>query len=158
MAVTITIAGIQPPAPGKKQGKVHDTTGKSWNVWGDKLHNFAMGQSYSITYDTNEFNGAQFDVIKSFTPASGGPAQQAPQPAQPRAPIQQYNPQPTAKDEMIFVCGALNNSLSNPNINPMMMTGPDIIGLVEKFRMTWRNTLGKTQSNSSDMNDEIPFS
>lgn len=156
MAVVITVAGITPPAPGKKQGKIHDTTGKSWNVWGDKLHNYAIGMSYNITYDTNEFNGAQFNVIKTAVVAAEQPPQA--QMAKPQMQPQQYGLAPTAKDEQIFVCGALNNAMANQNINPMMLTGPDIIGLVEKFRMAWRNTLGKVQQNNSDMNDEIPFS
>ena len=159
MAVVITVAGIVPPGVGKKQGKIHDTTGKSWNVWGDKLHNFAMGHTYSITYDTNDFNGAKFDVIKTADHVGSAPANvMNPPPAQARTQPTTYSPQPSNRDEQIFVCGALNNAMSNPNVNPMMLTGPDVIGLVEKFRMAWRNTLGKTQSNDTDLNDQIPFS
>lgn len=163
MAVQITVTGITPPGAGKKQGHIIDTSGKKWNVWGDKLHNFELNRSYNITYDINEFNGTKFDVIKTaeLIGANLNPAPQTftPQPTGPRhAQTPQYTAQPSAKDEMIFICGALNNSLGNQNVNPMMLTGPDIIGLIEKFRMAWRNTLGKTQQNSTDIVDQIPFS
>lgn len=161
---TITVAGIHPPGIGKKQGHIIDTTGGKWNVWGDKLHNYREGVTYDITYEVNEFNGAQFSVIKSVRPSNAAPGPQpqrqndgwpGPQPRQASAPSAQVAFSP--KDEMIFVCGIINNSLSNTNINPFEITPIELIDMINKARQAWRNTLGKAQSNNSDMNDEIPL-
>lgn len=150
----ITVAGITPPAAGKKQGDIIDTQGNKWKVWGDKLHLYQMGGSYSITYETNEFKGQQFNVIKTVNPAA---PQQQPRVQQP-APVQaaQQGQQFTSKDEMIFVCGVINNAMGNSNINPFEITITEFISMVNKSRQAWRNTFGKSQS-GGDMDDEIPF-
>lgn len=162
---TITVAGILPPGPGKKQGHVHDTEGNKWNVWHDKIQNFRMGVTYDITYEQSEFNGAHFNVIKTANPSNGAPQprqQQAappndgwPGPA-PRAPTPMAQ-QPSVKDEMIFVCGVINNAMSNPNVDPFAVGAVEFVAMVNKARQVWRNTLGKSQA-VGDMNDEIPFS
>lgn len=151
----ITVAGITPPAIGKKQGKIIDSLGNSWNVWGDKLHLYAMGQTYNITYEVNEFNNKQFNVIKTVSPASGQPQPQravAQPPAQPQPPV---GIQLSAKDEMIFVCGIMNNSVGNSNVNPFELTTAELIGMMQKAQQVWRNTMGKQAR--GDMDDEIPF-
>lgn len=149
----ITVAGITPPAVGKKQGKVIDTVGRSWNVWGDKLANYQMGKTYDITYEVNEFNDAKFNVIKTLKPvmeASGlsGPGMQQPAQAAVQRPI---GTQTTQKDEMIFVCGIINNAVANQNINPFELTATELITMVEKARQVWRNTFGKVQAVGDDL-------
>ena len=157
MQATITVAGITPPAIGKKQGHIIDSAGSKWNVWGDKLQNYRIGGTYEITYDQNEFNGKTFNVIKSANPSNAAPSQpsrveQKPADGWP-GPIQQ---QPSAKDEMIFVCGVVNNAMSNTNINPFEITLTELIAMVDKARSAWRNTLGKSQRRD-DMDDGIPY-
>jgi len=153
----ITVAGITPPGIGKKQGKIQDSVGNSWNVWGDKLQNYRMGVTYDITYDTNEFNGKTFNVIKTANPANpnaqAGQVAAAPQ-AQQRAA--QAMAAPSARDEMIFVCGIINNALANANVSPFELTPTELIDMTNKARQVWRNTLGKVQA-ADDMGDEIPF-
>lgn len=158
----ITVAGITPPAIGKKQGKVIDTVGRSWNVWGDKLHNYQIGQTYDITYETNEFNNAKFNVIRTLRPVQGPQPGEVIPVAEPRSVIPPRQstsiapPQANPKDEMIFVCGVINNSLSNSNVNPFELTAAELITMVNKARQVWRNTLGNAQTRG-DMDDEIPF-
>jgi len=161
-AATITVQAKQSPAIGKKQGKIQDTEGKLWNVWGDKLGNYREGVTYDITYEESEFNDHKFNVIKTANPSNNKPSTGAlprdgwpgpsPRPGQPVAPIPL---QPNAKDEMIFVCGVVNNAMSNTNINPFEITLTELIAMVDKARSAWRNTLGRSQK-ADDMNDEIP--
>lgn len=158
---TITVAGINPPELGKKQGKIVDTAGNKWNVWGDKIASYRMGVTYDIVYETNEFKDTKFNVIKTANPSNA-----APQPARqaPRSSDDWPGPQPSVampqhgnpKDEMIFVCGIINNAMSNPNVNPFETTLTELIAMVDKARSAWRNTLGKSQK-SDDMRDEIPL-
>jgi len=160
---TITVAQIAPPAIGKKQGKVQDTNGGVWNVWADKLQLYREGVTYNIVYETQEFNGHQFNVIKTSTPANGTPTGspqlqtgvQLPQPAkqQPMFSAPAYTP----KDEMIFVCGGFNNVMGNPATNPGTWTVAEMIDLVTKLRTAWRNTFGARPSAGDDMNDSVPF-
>ncbi len=158
MQATITVQAKQSPAIGKKQGKIQDTNGDLWNVWGDKLQNYREGVTYDIVYETNEFNGHTFNVIKTANPSNAAPGHVTPV-ADPRQVIPRPQPaiqQPNAKDEMIFVCGIINNSMSNANVNPFEITLTELIAMVDKARATWRNTLGKSQR-ADDINDEIPF-
>ncbi len=152
---TITVQAKQSPAIGKKQGKIQDTNGSLWNVWGDKLQNYREGVTYDITYEEGEFNGHRFNTIKTANPSIAGqqyvPTPAAVRPAPPSAAIP-----PNAKDEMIFVCGIVNNSMSNANINPFEITLTELTAMVDKARSAWRNTLGKSQK-ADDIGDEIPF-
>jgi len=154
---TITVAGITPPAQGKKQGKIADTAGNNWNVWGDKLQNYRMGVTYNITYEENEFNNVRYNVIKNAEPAGQGTQQTTMPLAQPRVAM----PPPsvaTPKDEMIFVCGALNHTLANQNISPLELTAMEIGDFVNKLRTVWKGTLGSQKSRSEgEMDDAIPF-
>lgn len=76
MTETITVAKIDQPAPGRKQGTIHDTNGGRWKAWGDKLQNYQIGSTYTITYKTNSFNGTQFNVIENAVLALQGSPQQ----------------------------------------------------------------------------------
>ena len=155
----ITVAGIAPPGQGKKQGKVTDTVGGVWNVWADKLNLFNIGATYAITYEENEFKGQRFFVIKTATPQGTMPGMQQ------RAPSTHPNPPgippTTAKDEMIFVCGALNNALANPNIQPFSVNTTEMVAFINLVRQCWRLTLAKgptpVEQGQQAMDDQIPF-
>ncbi len=155
MQTIITVAGITPPGVGKKQGHIIDSEGNKWNVWGDKLQNYRMGVTYDIIYEENEFNGKTFNVIKTAVPSNAQPVQpqrQAPQAAPPQ--VHGFSP----KDEMIFVCGALNNAMANPNSDPFRVQTTELITFINLLRTAWRNTLGKPPSQVGvEMDDEIPF-
>src|SRR5450631_2557537 len=73
---TITVAKVETPAAGRKQGTVHDTKGARWKVWGDKLANYNVGSTYDITYKTNSFNGTNFNVIENAVLKAAGSPQQ----------------------------------------------------------------------------------
>jgi len=159
----ITVQAKQSPAIGKKQGKIQDTAGNLWNVWGDKLQNYREGVTYDIVYEESEFNGHTFNLIKTANPAQAKPPGSVTPVADPRQVIPRNDgwpgPQSTLaanpKDEMIFVCGVVNNAMSNTNINPFEITLTELIAMVDKARSAWRNTLGKSQK-ADDMNDQIP--
>lgn len=155
-SAVITVAGITPPAVGKKQGDVIDTQGNKWKVWGDKLHLYQMGATYNINYDTNEFKGQNFNVVKAVSPASTPSAPYVPQhgisgpaPTQPAAQGQQY----TAKDKLIYICGLMNYSVGNSAVNPFEITLIELKAQQDKYEQLWRATFGKR----NDMDDEIPF-
>ena len=157
----ITVAGVTPPGPGKKQGHVHDTDGNKWNVWADKIPNYRMGVSYEIKYEENEFNGKTFSVIKTANPANAAPVTPSGHraPAQPKPSDGWPGPIPhqiDPKAETIFVCGLCNNAMANANVNPFEVTLTELIAFVDKARSAWRNTLGKAQR-ADDLNDEIPL-
>ncbi len=165
-AATITVQAKQSPAIGKKQGKIQDTNGDLWNVWGDKLANYREGVTYDIQYETSEFNGHTFNLIKSANPSNNKPSTGAlprdgwPGPTGNIAERMQsggpgFAIPPTPKDEMIFVCGVVNNAMSNANVNPFETTLTELIAMVDKARSAWRNTLGKSQK-ADDMSDEVP--
>lgn len=152
---TITVAGITPPAPGKKQGKIIDVAGAKWNVWGDKIQNYRIGVTYDIIYTPEEFNNVAFNLIKTAEPAGHGAAQAA-------APILRVTEVGSmverAKDQHIFVCGALNNALSNSNINPFEMQPTEIATFVRNLQQVWKQTLGSQKARTEDqMSDSIPF-
>lgn len=171
--IEITVKDVRWPAPGKKTGIVEDTTGKWWGVWPDKLGNFKAGLSYQITdFDSREFNGKVYYTIRQATPISGLQGQQA---AQNRMSAGAASPRSQGSDDGqrrldIFVCGAFNNLLSNPNINPVDMSMMDMIDILHKFKGAWMGVFGPSplpvarrpdpiSSGPSDpaLNDDIPF-
>jgi hypothetical protein len=135
-----------------------------------------MGVSYEIQYEIKEFNNHNFNLISTANPTNSL-SQQSTLPLQ-RPPNAQYVPnqpghqtmpsqapqawpgptpkvQLTVKDEMIFVCGIMNNSMANANVNPVELTLVEMIAMVNKAKQAWRNTFGKFQQ-ADDMNDELP--
>lgn len=163
--VVITVADINQPAPGKKQGKVIDTTGKTWQVWADKLYLYAPGQSYNITYKTTNFNGKDYYTIDQSAPAGSAaiappprgttPTQRAAAVVPPIPTVSDYQEAERIKRRDIFVQGILNNSAQNQDF--VSMQTEELIGFTEKLMIVWFNTLGKKPQTASDMNDEIPF-
>ncbi len=174
-AATITVQAKQSPAIGKKQGKVQDTNGSLWNVWGDKLQNYREGVTYDITYEESEFNGHRFNTIKTANPSNVGGQQYAPNPtARPEAAPRQApqdgwpgpNPRPVippsprygATDEKtaerILVCGALNSVLENSNTVPSELSQAQVTAWINMFRNSWLDTFGRRSE--ADLDDRIP--
>lgn len=156
--IAITVAEMNPPAPGKKQFKLVDSTGKQWGVWADKANLYQVGQSYMIEkHKTNNFQGNTYYTIEESRPMSNGQGTQATSVRQePR--VQAPPPQAlTLKDEVIFVAGQMNNAMANPSINPFGITTVERIKFINDCRTAWRNTFGARAQSSEDMNDEIPF-
>ncbi len=164
--VTIQVAEIKRPAPGKKQGALYDSDGRRWGLWPNDIAKFSIGAHYKINeYTSSMFNGQEYLTISKFEMVGGATTRIPPSGATQSAPagsFQQPAPQPNLaaehRSEDIFVCGALNNILSNPSVNPLAISPAQMIGIVNMLRQTWSNTLKRSQSNNNDLNDEIPFS
>lgn len=176
----IIIREIVSPQPGKKQYSLIDTSGQRWGVMPEDRGQYTVGGIYEVvdskssvfqgkTYVT--LNHAKFIGMEdgSVPLPGGGPAPSYSPPPQrfaaPRTtaarsapPRQTFTPQPSnaSKDMHIFVCGALNNILSNPNVNPLELTAPKLINIVQQLTTAWRQTLGGETRANDDMNDEIP--
>lgn len=167
MDIQITVADVIYPAAGKKQGKIIDHTGKEWQVWGDKMANYSRGSSYVVQkYKTSDFKGRTYYTIEEATPVGQGPGMVRP-PAIPSTPVRMAPVQPNLSENErrldIFVCGAFNNLMSNPNVNPTLLSAADMISLMSRLKDTWVNTLGpnrpgtaKRAQDNSDINDELP--
>jgi hypothetical protein len=166
MDIQITVADIIYPAPGKKQGKIIDHTGKEWQVWGDKMAGYNRGNSYVVQkYKTSDFKGKTYYTIEDVMPVQGGPAPQPrPIPNEPVRMVPSSGPISDTERRMdIFVCGAFNNLMANPNVNPAMLQAADMIEFVKRLKATWVNTLGPNRpgtaaraAQNADMNDELP--
>jgi len=158
---TITIAEIQPPAQGKKMFTAFDTQGGRWQIWPDKSHLYAAGRTYTIEYQSSNFKGTTYNTITKQLGAQGvsGGGQLTPMAAQHPGPAQIRPPAPAQADdrgEDIFVCGAINNILANPSVNPLLLNEEELKGTVLMLRRVWAATK-RGQRGRDDMNDEIPL-
>lgn len=161
MGEVITVAEVKWPQPGKKTGSVYDTRGTRWLVWPDQLSNFKQGQSYEIgETKSSVFNGQKYTTIMSYTPITGSRETPQHNVVSPSAFRQAPPPPPKADDRErrrdIFVCGAFNNIMSNPNVNPLVLNKQEVIHLINMLKEAWTNTLSGTPPRD-DMNDEIAF-
>jgi hypothetical protein len=154
---TITVSGIIPPAPGKKQGKIADSAGGTWNVWGDKLPNYRMGVTYNITYEENEFNNVKYNVIKNAEPAGQGTQQTTMPLTQPSASV---SPQGVFldRDRQIWVNALLGKCLANPNVDPFNLENTKIAEKAKFFEGLFDYLFKpKVTKAGGEMDDEIPF-
>lgn len=159
--VTIQVAQVAPPAPGKKRGKISDTQGNTYQAGYPLLSQFQPGGTYTINYKDDSFNGFAFKVVEGLQGAPGTAAPPPLAPQQTTAIPQTYAPKSAQVNdplpERIFVCGALNAALSNPNINPAALTTNQLIVMVKSYREVFARTFGGKTTAGEDMNDEIPF-
>jgi hypothetical protein len=156
----ITVAHIEQPAPGRKQGTLIDTQGNKWKVWPDKLANYAPGNTYDITYKVNNFKGFESKVIENSVLKAAGPLLEGPQV---KAPSTWLPPAPTnyTKDEMIFVCGIVNHAVGAG----LTVSKANILGVTNAMREVWAETFAKAPVKirskvesgvDPDFNDSIP--
>jgi hypothetical protein len=165
MTVVITVAGIEWPKEGKKQGKIIDSTGKKWNVWANQINDFQQYQSYEVTFETNDFKGQTYYIIKSAKPAAGNASFPLRTSAAPNIPrmhdaIPRGEPSVMVGEDQrrmdIFVCGAFNNMLSNPEMQPSNMLAKDFIAIINNLKAAWKRTLGpQPDPISSGRNDDM---
>lgn len=183
MSETITVAEIRQPQPGQKKGAIKDTSGRTWYVWADKMYLIAQGASYLIEqYDTYRTDrGNVLNTIRSFKTIDGVANRQQ---STTQTMVRPATPPPSNNEYRmdIFICGAINNMLSNQNVQPMDLTMMDMVDAIHKFRSAWLAVFGPsplprqqtpqrqssistgsiaaqqgTIQNNDDMNDEIPF-
>lgn len=164
--VTITVADIRAPAPGKKQASVIDSTGKRWGIPPSEQNNYRQFGTYEITqYKTNEFQNKTYYTIEAARAVGNGGAdssiQQSPRPSTGNS----YTP---PNDDMrrmdIFVCGAFNNMMANPCTNPQELSTTGMAAFVNALKSVWKLSLGpqaqevkSAGSSTAEFNDDIPF-
>ena len=144
---TITVAEIIAPQPGKKMWKIADSVGGQWQVWADKVQSYTRGMTYNIDYEVSNFKGTEYRTIKRNLGSTGGSP--APQQFTAQGATQQHGQRAAAPAPMtdprgrdIFICGALNNTLSNQNVNPLLLNENEVRGLVDMFGKVWDDTHG----------------
>jgi hypothetical protein len=151
---TITVAIVEHPAAGRKQGTVHDTKGNRWKVWADKIPNYALGSTYEVNYKTNHFNGQTFNVIETAKKIAGATPQEA------TAAAATYNASDEKRSEQIAVLAIVKEWV------PQITVG-DTAGLVHAIRVVreaWKQAYAKPLPSKiesgphpvAEFNDEIP--
>ena len=161
MEATIVATKVFPPKPGKKRYTIVSSDEKLWGAMPDVASKFKEGGTYNIFYKEDHFGGKTYHVIEGATEAAGS----APKPsvATPAAAnTGKYGAKDDETAERIFVCGALNATMGNPNFTPTELTGESLTNLVRRLRGVWADTFGSPavkpeKSKNDDMNDDIPF-
>lgn len=150
----VTVAYVNPPRGRATSGSIKDTGGAYYGIkWPDWQNEFQPGVTYKIAYETN----GQYKNITQFKAIGGAPA-----------PAGHAGPQDDKLSERIFVCGAVNSTLGNPNVQPHELTAEACIRMVDHWRKVWAATFGKATNVSSmphaksegadsDLNDSIPW-
>ncbi len=162
----ITIASIQRPQVGKKMWAAIDINNQRWGVWPDKVAALQEGGTYEINFKSNDFQGKTYYTIETAVPVGNVPG--APRLILPKSngvapPPRQMEPVDDKRRMDIFVCGAFNNILSNPNFTPQMEVA-GLAAIVEVLRRVWQRTLGpqaqetvERGARDNELDDKIPF-
>jgi hypothetical protein len=164
----ITVTSIVWPQAGKKMGAVIDNEGQRWGVWPDKLPGYQQFHTYEIGFKSNDFQGRTYHTIETAKPVGNGQTSRLIIPSSSATPNVVPMPprQDTAMDDKrrmdIFVCGAFNNIMSNPN--QALLSTSDMIAIVTRLKAVWSATLGpqaqetvERGSKDGELNDSIPF-
>lgn len=163
-SVVVTVQSVTQPQPGKKRGRIQASNGQLFQADPAFLSQVALGRNYDLTYEEQSFNNTTFRVVKGIV-ATAGPATTTPSHPTPMAAGGgRYSGTDLATAERIFVCGALNAMLSNPNVTPVNMSQTEIMHLVANLRGAWASTFGKPAGVPSPsptpvgdiIDDEIP--
>lgn len=168
-SITITVADVRPPAPGKKQASVIDSTGKRWGINPSDQNSYRQFQTYEVTrFKESFFQGKTYYTIESAVPASGM-QNASPPPSLPamKAALPGHYIAPDDQRRMdIFVCGAFNNAMANHDTSPFSVAEEDFVRLINRLKQAWKKTLGpqsdpisssRPNTDNDDMNDSIPF-
>jgi len=163
----ITAAKIFPPKPNKKRFTIVGADEVLWGAMGPVANQMTIGGSYEVIYKIDHFNGIDYKVIEEVKALGGAPTPAAYQPTarpttiQPPAapvahtpPAARYGATDMVTAERIFVCGAINAILSNPNVKLLDINSSQIIAIINTFRNSWDATFG----GNPDMGSErIPY-
>ncbi len=170
---TITVTSVEWPQAGKKMGAVIDNEGQRWGVWPDKLSGYQQFRTYEVVYKTRDYQGRTYHTIETARPVGNGitdtglirPQKTGYNPATPVTFPPRHDESFDDKRRMdIFVCGAFNNIMSNPNMSPTKLTNENMVSLVNGLKQVWKLTLGPQAqavqprgASDDEMNDSIPF-
>ena len=134
--VTVSFVN-QPKQAGGKKGTIKTKDNEIYGVWADKLANFQQGKTYEIKYEESEYNGKQYKTVTNWIEQTAPPAGNGAG-SQTNGNGSAY----TAKDEQIFVCGALNNALAAGRVEATTVA---MMAFVNAARETWRGTFGQVE-------------
>ncbi len=153
-SAVITAAYVNPPKQGRKNGTIKDASEILYLAKPPILAQFQPGGQYKINYEEYVINGTSFKEIKSAEQVGGAASG-----GNPSAGARRTYGQDEGLAERIFVCGAVNATLGNPNVKPYELAGMGLVELVNKYRKVWQLTFGGgvTKAADDDMSDEIPF-
>jgi hypothetical protein len=139
---TINVRYVNAPK-GKGPASVKDDQGRYWKFWTRDvpMDRFAAGQSYTVGYKTEPYNGEDQYYIQEVM----GNGAAAPAPA-PKSNGATHAPATNGhgngqRDEFIFVCGVINQSVAAGKIDPFEMTG--IVDAITVAREAYKQTFGK---------------
>lgn len=159
--MTITVQGTEAPKPGKKRGRIKSETGMLFQANPELIAKVKMGESYELAYKDETFGDTSYRVVEAVYPPKTGGAPAAQPARQAAASTPESN-----KDMHIFVCGAYNNALANPTIDPFGLTTSEKLKFVTEQMEIYKLTLGrkagtpispKPQEVDPEFNDEIPY-
>lgn len=157
-SATVTAKFVDPAPAGKKNGKIKDTNNAVWYFPNSELGKYHVGETYEIEYTENEFKGGIYRTIRAAKNVDKVPAAAA----QPRPPYPvksagySYGSTDLATAERIFVCGALNAYIGNPNTAIGDLGKVALVAFVNNLRSVWKNTLGGNPQRDEEMQDELP--
>jgi hypothetical protein len=172
--IMITVAQKDAPKQGAKTFKITDDGGVQWYMWLDQWGHVQAGDMLRVeSYKTKPFQGNDYHYIDKYVSMNGGqpqpsaptPVRRPPQvrPGPPVAPPAPYVPPPPQnKDKHIYVCGVVNNLLSNPNFIVESLTDQWLIEMTQMAMKAYDQTLGRKMITTSadlqeEMSDKIPF-
>jgi len=142
----VTIAFVNQPKVGKKNGSIKTKDGEMFGVPPEKLAMFQQGGQYQLEYSERQFNGQIYRTVVAahlLAPpqASGG---------------NKYSPvtDNDATAERIFVCGALNAHIQSGQAE---MSLSHIGNVVNMLRQVWSETFGSPQKDDDMNGDSIPY-
>lgn len=149
-SVTVTAQYVN-ARQGNKPPSIKGRDGHYYNMDDEKFATVQQGGTYTIEYTETpgRLPGRTYKVVSRITPAQNGAA--------PQGGGGKYGSQDMGTAERIFVCGALNATLSNPNFNLQEISPSGTIALVNMFRTAWKETFGGQPSAATEMQDEIPY-
>ena len=150
----VQVAYINQPKPGKKRGSIKSADGVLYAAFPDKLSQVTVGGTYDLKYKDDEYQGVVYHVVEEVKSSTLA--------ASPAAPIAVASRIDDGTPERIFVCGAINALLSNPNFPLADLSTARVTELVNNLRRSWAATFGikdaKTPQPKNDMDgDAVPF-
>lgn len=152
----VTVAFVNPPKPGRKQGSIKTEDGVYIGVWPEMLGQFAKGGTYEIEYDSQTGkDGRVYHSLKKLVSGSNG----AQAPLNPSAGGGQSH----AKAAEMFAMGMLNRSVQGLGVEAIPeedVIFNKIVALRAAWTAAWAAPLGpqtKQVPLSQELNDDIPF-
>lgn len=130
--LTITVAKIEPPLPGKQKAKIIGVAGERIYAFPDKAAKFTPGHAYEVDYSTSEWNGKTFNNLESFHEIEGAKA---------TAAIATAAATAGTKDEQIFCVALLKSLIESGEVKN---DKKQLFETTVMLRKLWHHTFGDT--------------